>query len=125
MEDFSSLFDSAAFVVNFVFSMVLLIIFLRLAWNVGKIKKHITGSSSRELEKLAEKAIFKGNTNEAVSTYLDLLYLVMTQPDLPTASMREESAPIVKRIVEIGGKIPPEAMKMIKTKLEITDLNSI
>ena len=125
MNDFNSLFDNAAFVVNFILSLILLIVFLRLAWNVGKIKKHITGSSAHELEKMAEKAVFKGNREEAMSAYLDAIYVELHKADSTSEERRGAIVPIIKKIVEIGGQLPPVAMKEIKSKLNIDDISKL
>lgn len=125
MNELESLFNSTAFVVNFIIQIILLIIFLRLAWNVGKIRKHLTGSSSRSLQKVAERAVFKGKPNEAIDAYFDQLFLVIGQTDETIGAMKSQALPIIKRIKELGGEFPEETVKMISKQIGTIDINSI
>ena len=60
MYEFESLFGDAAFIINFVISLIFLIVFMRMAWNIKKIRKHLIRTNTDQLLEDADKLEFKG-----------------------------------------------------------------
>ncbi|MGM0408310.1 MAG: hypothetical protein ACQERU_10005 [Bacteroidota bacterium] len=117
MYEFESLFDNTVFIVNFILSLILLIIFLRMAWNISQIRQHLTTSSATHLRQKAEKHEFKGEKEKAIDVYLDLLYTEATSTSKTIDEIKSSIESIQKKIVYLGGEIPESTKEVIKMNI--------
>lgn len=117
MYEFESLFDNTAFVVNFILSLILLIIFLRMAWNIGQIKQHLTSNPAILLKQKAEKHEFKGENEKVIDTYFDLLFAEVNRTDKTIAEIERKVEAIQQKIITLGGAIPESAQEVIKKNI--------
>ena len=118
MNEFEALFDNVAFVVNFIISLIILIIFLRLASNVGKLRKHITGNSTRDLNQKAEKAIFKGDKVTAIDAYMDMLFLVIQNSTNTEEERKAEVNPIVTALSNLRAHLSDESAEKVQKYMD-------
>lgn len=116
MYELEKLFDNTAFVLNFILQIILLIVFLRLAWNVGKLRKRFVNPSPEDLFKMAELKTFQGKIKEAVNLYLEYIYKVKNE-DIPSTEKKYEIERAVKAINKLGEKIPESTMMEINQYL--------
>ena len=113
MYEIEKAFENTAFLVNFILQLALLIIFLRMAWNIGRIRKFIVQESYDLLLDEAYKFEFKEKNEEAIDKYMDYIYLVKN------ANFEKETKismikPIIKSIESLGGKIPESLQTYLK-----------
>lgn len=105
MSELESLFDNTAFVVNLVISLILLVVFLRLAWNVGKIKNYLLKENPDLILKDAERLEFLGKNSEAIDAYLNYIYYLKNQ-DIDAEEKRSGIAKAIKCIEMLDGTVP-------------------
>ncbi len=112
----TSVFDDLGFVINLIVQLLLLIVFLRMAWNVGLIRKRLVRNNLSQLEKDAELLEFKNKKEEAADLYLDYIFIILKTKG-EAWSEREKEADITKKIEKIeslGGYIPKSIEKYKK-----------
>ncbi len=117
MNEFNALFSNTAFVVNFIIQLILIIVFIRMATNIAKIKNHLTGDSIKQLRKIVEKAIFKDEKEKAIDAYFNLLFAIIYDVNISIADQKYESKEIIKKIEALGGTIPKTARQIIKEEI--------
>jgi hypothetical protein len=117
MYELEILFEDTAFVVNFIFSLILLIIFLRMAWNIGQIRQHLTSNPAILLKQKAEKHEFKGENEKAIDTYFDLIFSEINRTDKTIADIEREVENIQQKIKALGGVIPEKVQEVIKKNI--------
>lgn len=100
------LFNTTGLLLTFIVQLLMLIVFLRMAWNIGKIKKHIVRDSSGVLWQDAKKLEFIGKKQEALESYLEYLYLINNDLDMDGAECDRKITKATSNIERLGGTIP-------------------
>ena len=103
--DIEELLVNPVFFFNLILGFIVLIVFLRMAWNIGKIRKSILRDNFDLLLNEADKLIFKSKNEEAIDLYYDYIYYMQNSMREFTEKKRSIMN-IVKKIKELGG-IPP------------------
>lgn len=93
-------------------SLIMLIIFLGMASNIAKIKRHFikTEKDNREIE--IELLLFKGKKTEALDIYYDLAFERLKS----TSSYRDNARRLdylKSKIIDLGGDVPEEMITYI------------
>ena len=102
-----SIFESSGFVIFAIIQIILLIVFLRMAWNISQIKKYFVKDSPDHLLEDARKMEFKGKKDQAIDLYLDYIYQAQNaQMDSSTRTLRIREG--VKAIYKLGGEVPDD-----------------
>ncbi|HKJ43005.1 MAG TPA: hypothetical protein VKA27_13005, partial [Sunxiuqinia sp.] len=88
MYELEQVFQNTAFVINFIIQIILLIVFLCLAWNVSKIRKTLSKDDDSIMISDARRMVFKGDQSKAIDIYYDLLYYYRFQYNPPEKQMK-------------------------------------
>lgn len=105
MYELENLFSSAGFIIYAIVQIVFWIVFFVLAYNVGKIKKTITGNNIEFILDKAKRCDFAGNKQKAIELYLEYIYVVNNKE---WAIEHKENLinKVKERVVKLGGSIP-------------------
>lgn len=96
-------------------SLMLITIFIVMAVNVAHIKRELTDSLPKEIHRktnsniyLAEREEWKGNKQQAVEYYLNLLYDLKNSNSFSLRGKTNASSKefVEKKIKELGGEMP-------------------
>lgn len=107
MYELEKAFDDTTFALTFLLQLILLIVFLRMAWNIGKIRKHFVRDNYEALLQQANKFEFKGKKDEAIDVYMDCIYLAKeSKSEMNADEMKNRIIKSLQAIQNLGGKIP-------------------
>jgi len=105
MYEIEKVFENTAFVINFIVQLLLLIVFLKMAWNIAKVRKFLMRDSHSLLLDEARRLEFKEKYEDAIDVYLDYIYAIKIS-DMVNETKEEKLSIGVKAIKKLGGKIP-------------------
>ena len=106
MNEIEILFQSTAFVVGAIIQLILIIVFIKMAINVSKIRKELVKPDSEHQYIKAGKLEFMGKNKEAIETYLEYIYETKQISDLAFGDQNAKVNKAAICIEALGGKVP-------------------
>lgn len=101
------------FQIYFVVSLIVWVVFFKMAINVGKIRE-AQAKLIPDRKSIAELALFKGQKETAIDAFMDLLFEQVYSGSTNIEKNQEEVLETIKKIESLGGRIPTETRKEIE-----------
>jgi hypothetical protein len=105
-----SIFDNTEFIIQFVLELIILIVFLRMAWNVGVIRKNLTRKNSNYYFEESLKLEFIGKNNKAKDALMKRIYLIENE-DYEYSEKIKIINNSINKIKELGFELPDTLKK--------------